>query len=197
MRSSRNVRCSSVSEPVEGEAKGRGYEYAKPTVSAADFRQCLPPHRDRYALNDSLAVVVISGGAGAINTAQRRDLRAALRGREPQSVRISATASPSVSILNSYNASGANGSAVVGPGGFSPTDGCRFMIRIVLQTCPGLGKTYRSVRSSRPRVFATGNRAMRLQPERALQTVHIIRRALRMRCGREDCALVVLHDLEP
>src|SRR6266404_8729843 len=60
-----------------------------------------------------------------------------------------ATASPSVSILISYNASGENGSTVVGPGGFNTADGCTFMIRIDLWTSPGLGKAYRSVRSRR------------------------------------------------
>src|SRR5215831_8498441 len=45
---------------------------------------------------------------------------------------MSATASPSVSTLSSYNASGENGSAVVGPGGFTTADGCTFMIRIWL-----------------------------------------------------------------
>ena len=62
---------------------------------------------------------------------------------------ISATASPLVSILSSYSASGANGSAVVGPRGFSPTDGCRFMIKIDLPASPGFGKASRSVRSRR------------------------------------------------
>ena len=62
---------------------------------------------------------------------------------------ISATASPSVSILSSYSASGAKGSAVVGPGGFTTADGCTFMIRIDLPASPGLGKAYRSVKSRR------------------------------------------------
>jgi hypothetical protein len=35
---------------------------------------------------------------------------------------IAATTSPSVSILSSYTASGAKGSVVVGPGGFTPTE---------------------------------------------------------------------------
>jgi len=46
---------------------------------------------------------------------------------------MSATASPFVSILSSYNASGANGSRVVGPGGFTTVEGWTFMIR---STCP-------------------------------------------------------------
>src|SRR5437867_4347015 len=41
-------------------------------------------------------------------------------------------ASPSVSILSSYNAPGAKGSLVVGPGGFTATDGCTFKISIDL-----------------------------------------------------------------
>src|SRR6266702_4664324 len=62
---------------------------------------------------------------------------------------MSAMASPSVSILNSYSASGENGSAVVGPGGFTPADGCTFMIKIDLSAFSGLGKAYKSVRSRR------------------------------------------------
>src|SRR6476619_150945 len=62
---------------------------------------------------------------------------------------MSATASPSVSILSSYNASGENGSAVVGPGGFTTADGCTVMIRIDLSASPGLGKAYKSVKSRR------------------------------------------------
>ena len=62
---------------------------------------------------------------------------------------MSATASPSVSILSSYNASGENGWAVVGPGGFTTADGCTFMIRIDLSASPGFGKAYKSVRSRR------------------------------------------------
>src|ERR1700738_938681 len=62
---------------------------------------------------------------------------------------ISATASPSVSILNSYSASGEKSSAVVGPGGFTAAEGCTFMIRIDLRGSPGLGKAYRSVKSRR------------------------------------------------
>src|SRR5215469_1348632 len=59
-----------------------------------------------------------------------------------------ATASPSVSILSSYSALDAKGSRVVGPGGFSAADGCTFMIRIDLPLSPGLGKAYKSVKSS-------------------------------------------------
>ena len=62
---------------------------------------------------------------------------------------MSATASPFVSILSSYNASGANGSRVVGPGGFTTAEGWTFMIRIDLSASPGLGKAYKSVRSRR------------------------------------------------
>src|SRR6266853_629614 len=65
---------------------------------------------------------------------------------------MSATASPSVSILNSYSPSGAKGSVVVGPGGFTKADGCTFIIRIDLRGSPGLGKAYRSVRSRRASV---------------------------------------------
>lgn len=54
-----------------------------------------------------------------------------------------------VSILSSYAASVANGSSLVGPAGFTPTDGCTFMIRIDLPASPGLGKAYKSVRSRR------------------------------------------------
>ena len=68
---------------------------------------------------------------------------------------MSATASPFVSILSSYSASGANGSAVVGPGGVSTTDGWAFMIRIDLPASRGLGKAYRSVKSKR--ASARGN----------------------------------------
>ena len=62
---------------------------------------------------------------------------------------MSATASPFVSILSSYNASGANGSRVVDPGGFTTAEGWTFMIRIDLSASPGLGKAYKSVRSRR------------------------------------------------
>src|SRR6266851_4853962 len=62
---------------------------------------------------------------------------------------ISAMASPSVSILSSYNASGAKGAVVVGPGRFSPADGWTLIIRIDFPASPGLGKAYRSVKSSR------------------------------------------------
>ena len=62
---------------------------------------------------------------------------------------ISAIASPSVSILSSYSASGAKGSTVVGPAGFSPADGCTFMIRMDFPASPGFGNAYRSVKSSR------------------------------------------------
>jgi hypothetical protein len=46
-------------------------------------------------------------------------------------------------------ASDAKGSAVVGPGGFTPTEGCIFIIRIDVPALPGFGKAYRSVRSRR------------------------------------------------
>src|SRR5215472_7316766 len=62
---------------------------------------------------------------------------------------MSATASPFVSIFNSYNASVAKGSAVVGFGGLTPEDGCTSMIRIDLPAPPGLGNANRSVKSSR------------------------------------------------
>src|SRR5580693_9926220 len=62
---------------------------------------------------------------------------------------ISAIASPSVSILSSYSASGAKGSLVVGPGGFSPKDGCTFIIKMDLLESPGFGNAYRSVKSNR------------------------------------------------
>jgi len=39
-----------------------------------------------------------------------------------------------------YIASGAKGTAVLGPGGFTPSDGCTFMIRIDLAASPGLGE---------------------------------------------------------
>src|ERR1700681_2453520 len=52
----------------------------------------------------------------------------------------SATASPFVSILSSYKALDANGSRVVGPGGFATAEGWTFMIRIDLSASPGLGK---------------------------------------------------------
>src|SRR5712692_10263608 len=42
-------------------------------------------------------------------------------------------ASPSVSTLNSYSAPGAKGSLVVGPGGFTATDGCTLKTSIDLQ----------------------------------------------------------------
>src|SRR5215469_11236416 len=58
-------------------------------------------------------------------------------------------ASPSVSILNSYSAPGAKGSVVVGPGGFTPTDGCTLKTSIDLPGSPGLGNAYKSVRSNR------------------------------------------------
>ena len=56
---------------------------------------------------------------------------------------------PRKSILSSYNASGANGSRVVDPGGFTTAEGWTFMIRIDLSASPGLGKAYKSVRSRR------------------------------------------------
>src|SRR5215475_13640696 len=62
---------------------------------------------------------------------------------------MSATASPFVSIFNSYNASVAKGSAVVGFGGLTLEDGCTSMIRIDLPAPPGLGNANRSVKSSR------------------------------------------------
>src|SRR5215471_1152282 len=62
---------------------------------------------------------------------------------------MSATASLFVSIFNSYNASVAKGSTVVGFGGLTPEDGCTSMIRIDLPTPPGLGNANRSVKSSR------------------------------------------------
>src|SRR5215472_16358336 len=61
---------------------------------------------------------------------------------------MSATASPFVSIFNSYNASVAKGCAVVGFGGLTPEDGCTSMIRIDLPAPPGLGNANRSVKSS-------------------------------------------------
>src|SRR5215468_3831400 len=61
---------------------------------------------------------------------------------------MSATASPFVSIFNSYNASVAKGSAVVGFGGLTPEDGCTSMIRIDLPAPPGLGNANRSIKSS-------------------------------------------------
>src|SRR5215472_5704913 len=62
---------------------------------------------------------------------------------------MSATASPSVSILSSYNASVAKGSGVVGFGGSMLEDGCAFTIRIDLPEPPGLGNAYKSVKSRR------------------------------------------------
>src|SRR5229473_6044052 len=62
---------------------------------------------------------------------------------------MSATASPFVSILSSYNALGANGSRVVDPAGFTTAEGWTFMIRIDLSASLGLGKAYKSVRSRR------------------------------------------------
>src|SRR5215475_6022970 len=58
-------------------------------------------------------------------------------------------ASPSVSILNSYSAPGAKGSFVVGPGGFTATEGCTFKTRIDLPASPGFVKAYRLVMSNR------------------------------------------------
>src|SRR5215467_6966441 len=58
-------------------------------------------------------------------------------------------ASPSVSILNSYNAPGAKGSVVVRPGGSNEKDGCTFRTSIDLPGSPGLGNAYRSVMSKR------------------------------------------------
>src|SRR5215472_12916694 len=62
---------------------------------------------------------------------------------------MSATASPLISIFNSYNASVAKGSAVVGFGGLTLEDGCTSMIRIDLPAPPGFGNANRSVKSSR------------------------------------------------
>src|SRR5215475_4937611 len=61
---------------------------------------------------------------------------------------MSATASPFVSILSSYNASVEKGSAVVSFES-TPQDGCTSMIRIDLLAPPGLGNANRSVKSSR------------------------------------------------
>src|SRR5262249_9731161 len=61
---------------------------------------------------------------------------------------MSATASPFVSILSSYNASVEKGSAVVSFES-TPQDGCTSMIRIDLPAPPGLGNANRSVKSSR------------------------------------------------
>jgi hypothetical protein len=60
-----------------------------------------------------------------------------------------ATASRSVSILSSYIASGAKGSAEVGPSGFTPTDGCTSMMKMELLVSSGLGKANRSQKSRR------------------------------------------------
>src|SRR5256885_16296605 len=64
---------------------------------------------------------------------------------------MSATASPFVSILSSYNASGANGSRVVGPGGVTTAGGWTVMIRIDLSASPGLGEAYKSLRRTEER----------------------------------------------
>jgi hypothetical protein len=62
---------------------------------------------------------------------------------------MSATASPSVSTLSSYIASGAKGSVGVGPSGFTVTDGCTSMMRMDLLESSGLGKANRSQKSRR------------------------------------------------
>src|SRR5258708_23420843 len=59
---------------------------------------------------------------------------------------MSATASPSVSILSSYSVSGENGSAGGGPGGSTTADGGTFLTPIDLPASPGFGKAYRSVK---------------------------------------------------
>src|SRR5438094_8893112 len=58
-------------------------------------------------------------------------------------------ASPSGSTLTSYRAPGANGSVVVGPGGFKAKDGCTLRTIIDLAGSSGLVKAYRSVMSNR------------------------------------------------
>ena len=120
------------------------------TVIASFRHACLPIQRDRPPFDDNLAGVVCPGGLRTLDVPQRRGLRTACKRRESYSVgAISATGLRSVSILNSYNASAAKGSGVVGSRGSRLKDRCTFRIRIDLPTPSGLGKANRSVKSRR------------------------------------------------
>src|SRR5205807_10280025 len=110
---------------------------------------CVFTHRDRCRFDDKPTAVVRPGGLCAVRSAQRGGLRPVLGDREAHPVCDIGDASPFVSILSSYSASGAKGSVVVRPGGFTTADGCTFITRTDLLASPGLGKAYRSVKSRR------------------------------------------------
>src|SRR5918994_7550872 len=69
---------------------------------------------------------------------------------------MSATASPSVSTLSSYSASGAKGSAEVVLSGFTLTDGYMSVMRMDLLESSGLGKANRSQKSRRASSWGQG-----------------------------------------
>ena len=101
---------------------------------------CVATRRDRCCFDDDLAAIPRSGGLHALDAPQCRGLRPTPEEEKRTRNAMSATASPFVSILNSYDAVGAKGSRVVGPGGFTTAEGWTFMIRIDLPASPGFGK---------------------------------------------------------
>src|SRR5712692_7015521 len=96
------VNCKLFFAPSTSQKKGSLRQPAKKRVSPASVTFAQRP---------------IETGAPSTITAPRSEAEKRTR------YAISATASPSVSILISYSASGAKGSRVVGLGGFSPADG--------------------------------------------------------------------------
>src|SRR5215475_12003497 len=100
---------------------------------------------------------------------------------------MSATASPFVSILSSYNASVAKGSAVV-VFESTPQDGCTSMIRIDLPAPPGLGNANRSVKSSRASPW--GN--PKLGPEKWCDMDQSSNRGLKSDSARKQGALTAI-----
>ena len=95
------VNCKLFSAPIVSKKKGIAAPAGKEAVVPGLRHLCLPPRRDRCSFEDRSARRRLSRRPLAFNTAQCRSLRPALSDEKRTRYAISATKSPSVSILSS------------------------------------------------------------------------------------------------
>src|SRR5437016_7594552 len=143
------VNCKLFFAPSTSQKKGSLRQPAKKRVSPASITLASRPIDTGAPSTISRPRLPVPAACGPSTRRRIAVCAPPSKGEKLNRYAISATASPSVSIFSSYNASGAKGSVVVGPGGFSPADGWTFIIRMDFPVSPGLGKAYRSVKSSR------------------------------------------------
>jgi len=104
--------------------------------------------RDRRSFDDRLSAIACPAACSPSTRRKVAVCARPCRQKEHAVCNIRTRSSFSIN-LSSYMPPARKGMAVLGPGGFTPSDGCTFMIRIDFGGIPSLGKAYISVRSRR------------------------------------------------